>query len=279
MNNTDKTMNKEYKKLTGIGYLIFAVIAYLICAFVLAIIHPDINYLGIVFVELYFLCFWLLCYLFKPNMKPNPVIVAYIILFSIPFYFSLNYRYLAEIDMDKFENERPKTEIAYLGENFYKYKKCSWANYKGKAALLNIIYKPLYCNEKKYQRSISVEDENGNLIHFYAGRNFLYDFLEEEQRWGKKDMLFISYMNQELHITRNVLFLNIVDTLLENSKEEKNIVFGLSYGANNKFKPRYFQRTYKEQKNKYIFFSILFFINALAFGVVIYRIKRKYLNK
>ena len=294
MNNTDKTMNKEYKKHTGIAYLIFAVIAYLIFAFVLSVSNTIIDYIGIIFIELYFFCFILFVCLLKPDIKLNPTIVSYFIIFSIPLYFSFNYRYLMQIDTDDnlIRNMDFKTvvaEIGYKKSNFYSYipGKCNRFEYKGKAAIFNLL-PDNYCKEQEHNKAFSIKENNGDWIDFYGGRNFLKKLDHEGIRYviTEYDPVHIRYTTKRMPVNHESVLLAIFST----NKKEKNIVYGFDFMRESKIsidlkeaKKRLnqdsFISVYKKQKSEYITFSVLFFINALAFSWVIYRINKKYLHK
>lgn len=287
MNSTDKTMNKEYKKHTGIAYLIFAVIAYLFFSFFIASLNVDIDWFSIVFVELYFLCFWLLCYLIKPNLKPNPLIVSYIIVLSIPLFFALNYSQIYEIgsiDLNKdkvlvAKADRTKNDVYVLN-----FKKCKGIKYQGKAVLWGYLSNPLLCNEDKYQDYIGIKDDNGGHISFYGGRHFSKKFERDEYYILTSDF-FVSYTKHNLHYPDTSLLFAMTSfrmekNIIHNIQFEYKYKYDTSYTSlNKKFNQDYFQRIYQKQKDRYVLFSLSFLINALAFSLVIYRINKKYLHK
>lgn len=296
MNNTDKTMNKEYNRHKGIAYLIFAVITYLIFAFILSVSNIIINHLGIVFIELYFFCFVLLGCLFKPDTKLNPTIISYLIILSIPIYFSFNYRYLMQIDTDDYliKNMDFKTAIAEIGytkSNFYSYipEQCNRFEYKGKAAIFN-LFPDNYCKEQEHNKAFSIKENNGHWIDFYGGRNFLRKLNHEGIRYviTEYDPVHIKYITKRMPVNHESVLLAMFSTL----KKEKNIVYGFDFEKEptefndvtlkevKKILNQYsFISAYKKQKSEYVIFSVLFFINALAFSWVIYRINKKYLHK
>lgn len=288
MNSTDKTMNKEYTRQKGIAYLIFAVIAYLLFSFFIASLNVDIDWFSIVFVELYFLCFWLLCYLVKPNLKPNPLIVSYIIVLSIPLFFAVNYSQIYEIG--SIDLNKDKVLVANADKtknNIYTIDvtKCNSIKYKGKSSLLDFLSNPLICNEFKYQNYLGIEDDNIGDISFYGGRKFSKKYKRERNNILASEYFLVSYTKQDLHYpVTSLLF------AMTSFRMEKNIIHSISFehrnkynhaytALNEKFNQDYFQRIYQKQKDRYILFSLSFLINALAFSGVIYWVKRKYLNK
>ena len=288
MNSTDKTMNKEYTRQKGIAYLTFSVIAYLLFSFFIASLNVDIDWFSIVFVELYFLCFWLLCYLIKPNLKPNPLIVSYIIVLSIPLFFALNYSQIYEIgsiDLNKnnvlvAKADRTKNYVYVLDA-----KKCKGSKYKGKTVIWGFLSNPLLCNEFKYQDYLGITDKKNEDINFYGGRKFSKKYERDNNNILASEYFLVSYTQHNLHYpVTSLLF------AMTSFRMEKNIIHSISFehrnkynhaytALNEKFNRDYFQRIYQKQKDRYVLFSFSCLINALAFSGVIYWVKRKYLNK
>lgn len=286
MNNTGETINKEYKKRTGVAYLIYAVIVYLIFSFFIASLNIDIDWFSIVFVELYFLCFWLLCYLIKPNLKPNPLIVSYIIVFSIPLFFAVNYSQIYEIGSIDLNKDKVLVAKADRTKN-YVYtlsKKCSGLKYQGKGVLFGYLSNPLLCNELKYQDYMGIGNDRNSDIRFYGGRNFLNKYNREEDNILASEYFLVSYTKHYLHYPATSLLFamtlfrvkkNIIHSISFEHKEKYNTAYT---SLNKKFNQDYFQYIYQKQKDRYILFSIAFLINALIFSAIIHWIRRKYFN-
>ena len=287
--------NKQQNKQKGFVLLALTIIAYLICAFILAIIHPDIPYSGIVFAELWMPTIFVFSGLtimgalgknipLGYKVPINPIFLAYLIIFGIPLYFALDYKYLAEIDTD-ITNKNMKTAVAEV-------KRIDWRDKKNFLVSDDECHRDYICQEVELSHQPFLIDINGNIVGFYAGRNFYNRLSRELYKYVMYEYnpVHVKYISKKTYQPTYSLFLSIG---LFKQKMERNIVYDIQFmkkpttkeeerelqKLRQLFNQDYFISVYEAQRSNYIFFTILFFINALIFSWVIYRIKKNYLTE
>lgn len=137
----------------------------------------------------------------------------------------------------------------------------------------------------------AIEDD-GKWIIFYVGRNFFNRISKDYYKYvmNEYNPVYIKYISKKIYDPTYGLSISI---LFFKQKIEKNIVYDIEFTKKpttkkeeqelqklrQLFNQDYFLNTYRQQRENYICFSILFFINALIFSWIVHRIKSTYLTE